>query len=505
MLRSLFAGVSGLRNNQVRMDIIGNNIANVNTVAYKSGRVTFKEGYAQLLAPSRTPGDLGGTNPMQIGVGMQIGSIDQNFSQGNLETTGLNTDLAINGAALFVVRKGNDSFFTRAGNFQVDALGQLVSPASGFVVQGRMYENGAMLDGIQDIRLPFGQKISAKATTQLSIGGNLNANAPAFIGTFTNAADRAMPVNSKSWTESQIGVFDSQGAKHDVKLQMWKTGANTWDWRMEPSASANVLVTQTSAASPPAPISLPVAPAGYEILSANVAVQSDAGASYVNPTDFTFSAGPPPAVQFTASMPSNALVNISYFMSPTAAVPNVNSGTFTFDNNGMMSTNITPSIDFAVPGADPVKVDLMLLGGVGGFTQYASTASTPVLRDQNGYPSGSLEKFSIDRTGLITGSLPSGGTAALARIVLADFNNPSGLLRVGDNMLQESGNSGSAQLGFALEGSQSQISSGALEMSNVDLAQEFTNMIVAQRAFQANGKVVSTSDEMLSDLMAIKR
>jgi flagellar hook protein FlgE len=183
MLRSLFAGVSGLRNNQVRMDIIGNNIANVNTVAYKSGRVTFKEGYAQLLSPSRTPGDLGGTNPMQIGVGMQIGSIDQNFSQGNLETTGLNTDLAINGAALFVVRKGSDSFFTRAGNFQVDALGQLVSPASGFVVQGRMYENGQMLDGIQDIRLPFGQKISAKATTQLSIGGNLNANAPAFIGT----------------------------------------------------------------------------------------------------------------------------------------------------------------------------------------------------------------------------------------------------------------------------------------------------------------------------------
>jgi flagellar hook protein FlgE len=181
-------------------------------------------------------------------------------------------------------------------------------------------------------------------------------------------------------------------------------------------------------------------------------------------------------VQFTASMPSNTLIEVSYFMSPTAAAPNVNSGTFTFDSSGMMSTNVAPSIDFAVPGADPVKVDLMLLGGVGGFTQYASTASTPVLRDQNGYPSGSLEKFSIDRTGLITGSLPSGGTAALARIVLADFNNPSGLLRVGDNMLQESGNSGSAQLGFALEGSQSQLSSGALEMSNVDLAQEFTNM-----------------------------
>jgi flagellar hook protein FlgE len=506
MLRSLYAGVSGLRNNQVRMDVIGNNIANVNTVAFKAGRVTFKEGFAQLLqGASRPPGDQGGINPIQIGLGMQIGSIDQIFNQGNIETTGLNTDLAIQGDSFFVVRKGNQSFYTRSGNFQIDALGQMVSPTNGFVVQGQMYENGILQDGIQDIRLPFGQKVSAKPTTEATLAGNLNASAPIFQGNFLDPLDRALPINQQAWTESQITVFDSQGSKHDIKIQMWKTSANTWDWRIDPLASALTQSFQTDGSTPPSDIQLPTPPSGYEILPANVKVTSSTGTDYATPADWSFSAGPPPAVQFTNSMPSNAEIKISYFMSPTAATPDVNGGTFTFDQAGIMNTNITAALDFAVPGANPVKIDLKLNGGVNGLTQFASTASTAVLRDQNGYTSGSLQNFTIDRFGLITGFFTNGTTSPLGRIVLADFNNPSGLLRIGDNMYQESANSGSGVLGFALEGSQSQLTSGALEMSNVDLAQEFTNMIVAQRAFQANGKVVSASDEMLQELMNVKR
>ena len=506
MLRSLFAGVSGLRNNQVRMDVIGNNIANVNTVAFKAGRVTFKEGFAQLLqGASRPPGDQGGINPVQIGLGMQIGSIDQIFNQGNLETTGLNTDIAIQGDSFFVVRKGNQSYYTRAGNFQVDALGQLVSPANGFIVQGRMYDNGVLLDGIQDIRLPFGQKVSAKPTTEAILAGNLNASSPIFQGNFNDPLDRALPINDAAWTESQIAVYDSQGSKHDIKIHMWKTGPNEWNWQIDPIASANTENFQTDGAAPPSDIQLPAPPAGYEILPANVRVTSSTGTDYATPADWSFSAGPPPAVQFTASMPSNSEVKISYFMSPTVAVPSVNAGVLTFDQAGLMNTNITAAVDFAVPGANPVQINLKLNGGVNGLTQFASTASTAVLRDQNGYTAGSLQNFSIDRFGLITGFFTNGTTSGLARIVLADFNNPSGLLRVGDNMLQESANSGSGVLGFALEGSQSQLTSGALEMSNVDLAQEFTNMIIAQRAFQASGKIVSTSDEMLQELMSVKR
>ncbi len=506
MLRSLYAGVSGLRNNQVRMDVIGNNIANVNTVAFKAGRVTFKEGFAQLLqGASRPPGDQGGINPIQIGLGMQIGSIDQIFNQGNLETTGLNTDVAIQGDSFFVVRKGNQSFFTRAGNFQVDALGQLVSPANGFIVQGRMYENGQPQDGVRDIRLPFGQKVSAKPTAEVKLAGNLNASAPVFQGDFDNPLDRALPNNEKAWTETQIGVFDSQGSKHDVKLQMWKTGPNEWQWRIDPISSAQTFDVQTDGNSPPSDIELPTPPSGYEILPDNVKVYSAAGVEYNDPADYSFSSGPPPAVQFTANMPINSQIRIGYFMSPDTATADENSGTFTFDNAGLLNTNISATLNFAVPGANPVRIDLVLGGGVNGLTQFASTGSTAVLRDQDGFTAGTLQNFSIDRFGLITGFFTNGTTSPLARIVLADFNNPTGLLRIGDNMYQESANSGGAVLGFALEGSQSQLTSGALEMSNVDLAQEFTNMIVAQRGFQANGKVVSTSDEMLQELMTIKR
>lgn len=506
MLRSLYAGVSGLRNNQTRMDVIGNNIANVNTVAYKGSRVTFKEGFAQLLqGASRPPGDQGGINPVQIGLGMQVGSIDQMFSQGNIETTGMNTDVAIQGDSFFVVRKGAQSFYTRAGNFQVDALGQLVTPANGFIVQGRLYSNGQPLDGIQDIRLPFGQKVSAKPTSEVTLAGNLNASSSIFQGDFNDPIDRALPINGNAWTESQIAVYDSQGGKHDIKIQMWKTSENTWDWRIDPIASAQVQTFNTDDQTPPSDIELPTPSSGYEILPENVRVMSPTGTEYTSPLHYSFSGGPPPVVQFTGDMPSNAEIQISYFMSPAAPEPNVNGGTFTFDTTGIMTTDVKASLDFAVAGANPVKIEVKVAGGVNGLTQFASTASTAVLRDQDGFGSGTLQNFSIDRFGLITGFFTNGTTTPLARIVLADFNNPSGLLRIGDNMYQESANSGNAVLGFALEGSQSQLMSGALEMSNVDLAQEFTNMIVSQRAFQANGKVVSTSDEMLQELMTVKR
>ncbi len=430
MMRSLFSGVSGLRNHQVRMDVIGNNISNVNTVAFKAGRVTFKEGFAQLLqGASRPPGDHGGINPIQVGLGMQIGSIDTMFSQGNLEVTGLNTDLAIQGDSFFTVAKGNEHYYTRAGNFQLDADGRLVSPTNGFVVQGRMADNGVMLDGIRDIVLPFGQKTAAKSTDAMALAGNLNASAAVFTGTF-DAAGRADPANAGSWTESSITVFDSLGNKHDVKVQFWKTAADEWSWQVD---GTNL-------------------PAGF---------------------------------------------------TPSNATPQ----TLTFDTVGILATaapTAPPVISFTPPGADPVSITVDLGSGINGITSFAGT-NTAVLRDQNGYAAGQLQNFTIDRTGLITGAFTNGTSVVLGQIVLADFNNPAGLLRVGDNMYATSGNSGGAVLGYALEGSQSSLTSGALEMSNVDLAQEFTNMIVAQRGFQANSRVITNSDEMLQEVVNLKR
>jgi flagellar hook protein FlgE len=509
MLRSLFAGVSGMRNHQVRMDVIGNNIANVNTVAFKAGRVTFKEGFAQLLqGASRPPGDQGGINPIQVGLGMQIGSIDQLFTQGNIETTGQSSDLAIQGDSFFVVRKGNQSFYTRSGNFQLDADGRMVSPTNGFVVQGRMYSNGVLQDGIQDIKLPFGQKVAAKTTTDMQIGGNLSAAAPIFdvsdpdaagpLQAGFNADTRGLAKNAGAFSESSISVYDSQGTKHDVKIQFYKTAANTWNWKIDP-ATSTVNTSQTVAAGT---VTLPRATAASAIGRVTTASGSVVDPKYLTgPT-----AGGVLTIDPLSGVANGDTVSVDYFIPPATSGTGINSGVLTFDTQGNLDPTASDSINiqFGVLGADDMNVKVGVGQGTSGLTQYA-TSSTAVLRDQNGYTAGTLQNYSIDRYGLLTGFFTNGTTNPLGKIVLADFNNPAGLLRIGDNMYQESANSGTGVLGFALEGSQSQLTSGALEMSNVDLAQEFTSMIVAQRGFQANGKVVSTSDEMLQELMQIKR
>jgi len=240
MLRSLSAAVSGLRNQQTRMDVIGNNVSNVNTVAFKAGRVTFKEGFAQLVESASRPIDgIGGTNPMEVGLGSQIGSIDTMFTQGNLETTGKNTDLAIQGNSFFVVKKGNESFYTRAGNFQRDGDGTLVSGVNGFRVQGRMATNGKLSDAVSDIKIPALLTAPATATTKVTMSGNVDASALAFDkGTAAtldplDPAQRALPQNANSFKDTSITVYDSLGTKHELKMVMWKTGANTWDWKVD--------------------------------------------------------------------------------------------------------------------------------------------------------------------------------------------------------------------------------------------------------------------------------
>jgi flagellar hook protein FlgE len=226
------------------MDVIGNNIANVNTVGFKGGRVTFKEGFAQLLqGASRPPGDQGGVNPVQIGLGSLIGSVDQLFTQGNVETTGVNTDLAMQGDAFFVVRKATETYYTRSGNFQLDAEGRMVSPTNGFIVQGRMALDGILNDAITDVTLPFGQKVAARATTKVTVAGNLNSSAGVFNDTDPDGtgplqpgfgpATRAVPANNGTFTNGTIGMFDALGNKVDVKMWMWKTAQNVWDWEID--------------------------------------------------------------------------------------------------------------------------------------------------------------------------------------------------------------------------------------------------------------------------------
>lgn len=415
MMRSLFSGVSGLRNHQVRMDVIGNNIANVNTVAYKSSRVTFEEAFAQLVqGASRPPGNSnnvsGGVNPIQVGLGMGIGSIDLLYTQGNLETTGVATDLAIQGDSFFVVSDGTQPYYTRSGSFQLDANGRLVSSTNGFVVQGNLAVDGILQDGITDIFLPFGQKAAPRATSLVSMSGNLDAEA--LVGDVR---------------ETTITVYDATGFRDDMTITFTKASATTWDYAID--------VEQGTAVSG-------------------------------------------------------------------------NTGTLTFDAQGRLAAPVpaTPFVYTPASGAADVsiEVDFGAAGDLGGLSQFAAP-STAVLQEQDGYTMGDLERFDVDQNGIITGAFTNGVTLTLGQIALADFNNPAGLIRAGDNMYQISANSGAAVMGFAGEGSQSTLVAGALEMSNVDLAQEFTNMITAQRGFQSNARVITTADELLQELVSLKR
>jgi flagellar hook protein FlgE len=224
------------------MDVIGNNVANVNTTAFKAGRVTFKEGFAQLVSAASRPDETtGGVNPVQIGLGSQIGSVDTMFTQGNLETTGLNTDLAIQGNSFFVLKNGAENYFTRAGNFQVDANGTLTSADNGYAVQGRLAVNGKITDTVGNITIPESQTSPAKATTSVSLAGNIDASAGIFDKGSAASVDaldatqRALPQNANSYKDMSITAYDSLGTKHEVKMVMWKTAADQWDWKFDPS------------------------------------------------------------------------------------------------------------------------------------------------------------------------------------------------------------------------------------------------------------------------------
>lgn len=429
------------------MDVIGNNIANVNTTAFKAGRATFEESFSQVLRNASRPIEgQGGINPVAVGLGMQLSSIDTIFTQGNLETTGVSTDMAIDGQSFFVVNTGDQTYFTRAGNFQFDANGRLISSANGFIVQGRMATNGVLGGSLTDIILPKGQTSPASATTSVKISGNLDASAPLIVAADPlnpTPEELADPQNVHSVAYTTLAVYDSIGMQHDLTVVSWKTSPTQWSFNIDPSGLA------------------------YDPLQ-----------------PYTFGPG-------TQSSPAGAATDWQF--------------TFTSDGSLDLAASNIPSIEFTPLGnGSVVNIELDTGIGTSGLTSYVG-GTTAALRDQNGYTSGILEDMTVDQFGVIIGSFSNGVNQVLAQVALADFNNPEGLIKMGDNMYAISANSGTAVIGYAGRETASLIASKSLEMSNVDLAQEFTNMIITQRGFQANAKMITTSDDMLQELVNLRR
>jgi len=420
MIQAMFSGISGMKAFKSSLDVIGNNIANVNTTAYKAGRATFKDMLAQTMISASSPSATnGGTNPSQVGLGVRIGSIDTDQGQGSMLATGRGTDLAIEGNGLLALGNSTRIFYTRDGSFSLDADNNLVSASSGLRVLGwtadptsGLIDTTAPITAASKINIPVGGLSVARQTSEVKIGGNLDASAA--LGT-------GYPI--------RFAIYDSLGLTHEVEM------------------------TFTKAANQPAP-------------------------------------------------PNQATWDYNIVCPDVGAAP-VAAGSITFDPLGHSQVPSIPiSLTFATPN-----------GSVQPLTATVKTDNISQLDGQNtvdmtyqdGLPLGTLESYSIDRTGLVVGTFTNGSLRDLGQIVLAAFNNPAGLSKSGNNLLVESPNSGSPRHSMPGAGGLGMVTSGFLEASNVDLATEFANMIVAQRGFQANSRIISVSDEVLQELVTLKR
>jgi flagellar hook protein FlgE len=417
VLRSMFSAISGLRAHQTKLDVAGNNIANVNTVGFKASQTVFEDTLSQVLRNGSAPqGGVAGTNPAQVGLGVKVAGITTNFGQGSTQNTGRASDFMISGDGFFVTKVGNEQLFTRAGSFDTDGVGNLVTP-DGAKLQGWMANGLGVVDPngpLVDLRIPTGQVLAPVATTGTAIGGNLSA------------AGSATPVTS------QINMYDDLGNAHPVAVSMTSTGANTWD------------VTFNDTSSTPATL------LGTATLRFSDGSGGIPAGTLIDP-------------------PSKELV----IAAPTGTFP---------------------------AWTKAVTVDLA------GLTQFGGKSDAAVKTTADGGSAmGVLESYSLANDGTIVGIYSNGLRQNIGQLALATFTNPGGLEKAGNSSFRAGDNSGNPLVGQAGTGGRGSLSAGALEMSNVDLAEEFTGLIVAQRGFQANSRVITTSDEILQDLVQLKR
>ncbi len=463
MMRSLYAGVSGLQNHQTRMDVIGNNISNVNTTGFKRGRVNFQDMISQQLSGASKPTEeVGGVNPKEVGLGMQVASIDTIFTQGNLQSTGVSTDVAIQGNGFFILKNGDQSYYTRNGDFSLDKNGTLVNPANGLRVQGWMAKdlNGEMVvqtaASPTDLVIPVGSKDPAQATQNVKFRCNLNKNTPEITEGAT-----ASDIAKGTWN-TEFKVYDSFGNDHNLSVNFTKVPGNPNQWQAVVNVDPdNADATQTR-----------VGIGTTDGVQNTFLVNFDNEGRLKSVTD---SAG-------NVTNPDGKAVLQASF-----TVPNANP-----DENGN-------------PYRQTMNIDLGTIGSMKDTVTQSASKSTTKAFYQDGYKLGYLNDFKIDSSGIITGVYSNGTKRTLGQIALATFSNQSGLEKSGESTYVASNNSGTANIGESGVSGKGSLLAGALEMSNVDLTEQLTDMIVTQRGFQSNAKTIQTADTLLETVLSLKR
>ena len=434
MMRSLYSGVAGLRTHQTKMDVIGNNIANVNTVGYKSQTVVFSDVLyqtTQAASGANNETGAGGTNAKQIGLGSTVSAISTKISEtGGYQSTNNPFDLMINGDQFFVVNNNGSNYFTKAGNFQVDSNGTLVT-SQGYKVMGWQADDDGniQVDNVSSIDLysTKNKYADAMATSDITMSGNINKEDESF-----SAAGGTRSVNAT--------FYDQLGYKYQVTLQISQQDEYN-----------------------------------YSIAAAGVTCNGQA----LNLTEAQLN-----------GLINNA--NISF----SAADGSVQSG-------GTFTLNVSTLGIEALP--DDINVDASSLTCKGTDTSVVADRGDA---DGNGAGRtvGTMSEVSISKDGKIVASYDNGEQRIIAQIVVAKFTNPSGLEKIGDNLFQATLNSGEFDgIGEDVTADGGYFATGVLEMSNVDLAQEFTDMITTQRGYQANSRIITVSDTMLEELINLKR
>jgi flagellar hook protein FlgE len=403
------------------MDVIGNNIANVNTNGFKSSSVEFADLLSQMTNGASVPtATTGGTNPVQIGLGVTVNGVTTNFNQGAMQYTGRATDLALQGDGFFVASEGGQSLYTRAGSLTLDSAGNLVTPGGG-ILQGwtaNPVNHTVNTNGLPgDIKIPAGQILPPQATQAVTVGGDLPANA--------TAPQVGPPAVPGTVIDTGFTVYDKQGTSIPLTLEFSYQGSNSWQVVAKDATGATISGSTKS-------------------------LTFDPATGQLSPA-------------------------VNYSFTPNTGV-----------------------------WAGPLSVNFGQANSPNALVQFSGQSSVTV-NNVDGSPPGTLQTFSIGQDGTITGTFTNGQNIALGQIAIADFNNPNGLVKSGDSMYQASLNSGPAQIGTAGSGGRGLITAGSLEMSNVDLAQEFTNLIIAQRGFQANSRVITDSDQILQTLVTMQQ
>ena len=430
----MLSGVASIKAHQSRMNVIGNNLANTSTTAYKGQRVNFADMMSQTTQGASGPtGSRGGINPTQYGLGVYVGGTDVNFEQGGLSQTNRPTDLAIQGNGFFVTSNSTRMAYTRDGGFDLDSAGVLTHQATGERVLGWTADASGKIDSTTPLlptsvmTVPVGTLSTVKVTDKVSFSGNLDST--------------ALPTDK---VVTKMRVYDSLGGAHDLTLELTNHQApalgaapagalSSWDWNMyEGDPATGTLL-------------------GGSATAGNERMYFDANGTRVT------------------ALPVGTENQITVAPSTPGLYP-----------------AFTTEVKF------PNLSQLVSKSQINGI-------------DQNGFPSGTLENYSISKDGVITGIFSNGLTRSLGQLAMAKFSNPEGMNRDGGNLFLQSNNSGNPLIGVANDTGIGTVNAGYLEQANVDMSGEMTDLIITQRGFQANTKIVTTVDEMLQELINIKR